>query len=431
MSNFNFDFHHVIFHYFALLVNRLSVYPCRALFVKHLISGRCLRATAESADRKKANKNIFVDPRILFLPLRCDFLYYNILEYISVKLLRSRITAHSDALKVFSFKMNMESWPQDVQFIYSAVPHSSLSESDKDELETYLVGCTCQSLSSPNPECCLDTCECLARTPSSYDHDGLLKSEYLSGKGSLIIECGGLCGCAVQASSCIQELVNDPHNVDRNVVKKPRRATSFPCGNRTVGYARYLYALLSSDPSVIPFSNEQMYCTWKFLEIFRSFDKGFAVRCSIDLPPGRFICEYAGELISTEEAHKRMQQFPDDTYVFALRESSSQAVVTTCIDAREEGNWGRMINHSCDPNLVMLPVRIDTIIPVLCFFTKRAVPAGEELTVDYDQGNFFSAVSGVTADRKNLCDIVLSKKKCLCSAPCCRGFLPFNKDLFT
>uniref|UniRef100_A0A3P8SMQ5 Histone-lysine N-methyltransferase SETDB2 n=1 Tax=Amphiprion percula TaxID=161767 RepID=A0A3P8SMQ5_AMPPE len=56
------------------------------------------------------------------------------------------------------------------------------------------------------------------------------------------------------------------------------------------------------------------------------------------------------------------------------------------IDASREGNVGRFINHSCQPNLFMQNVFTDShdpSFPVVAFFTSRAVAAGNELTWDY------------------------------------------------
>ena len=38
------------------------------------------------------------------------------------------------------------------------------------------------------------------------------------------------------------------------------------------------------------------------LEVFRTEDKGWGVRCSVDIPSGAFICEYVGEVLTDEEA---------------------------------------------------------------------------------------------------------------------------------
>ncbi|XP_063041132.1 histone-lysine N-methyltransferase SETDB1-A-like [Engraulis encrasicolus] len=57
------------------------------------------------------------------------------------------------------------------------------------------------------------------------------------------------------------------------------------------------------------------------------------------------------------------------------------------IDARQHGNLGRYINHSCDPNLFVQNVFVDTHdlrFPWVAFFTSKRVKAGTELTWDYN-----------------------------------------------
>ncbi|KAL2080122.1 hypothetical protein ACEWY4_023915 [Coilia grayii] len=57
------------------------------------------------------------------------------------------------------------------------------------------------------------------------------------------------------------------------------------------------------------------------------------------------------------------------------------------IDARHHGNVGRYINHSCDPNLFVQNVFVDTHdlrFPWVAFFTSKRVRAGTELTWDYN-----------------------------------------------
>ncbi|KAF4080413.1 hypothetical protein AMELA_G00171020 [Ameiurus melas] len=60
----------------------------------------------------------------------------------------------------------------------------------------------------------------------------------------------------------------------------------------------------------------------------------------------------------------------------------------TCylIDAKQEGNLARYINHSCSPNLFVQNVFVDTHdlrFPWVAFFTSKRIRAGTELTWDY------------------------------------------------
>uniref|UniRef100_W5UCA5 Histone-lysine N-methyltransferase SETDB2 n=1 Tax=Ictalurus punctatus TaxID=7998 RepID=W5UCA5_ICTPU len=56
------------------------------------------------------------------------------------------------------------------------------------------------------------------------------------------------------------------------------------------------------------------------------------------------------------------------------------------LDASKEGNVGRFINHSCNPNLFVQNVFVDTHdpkFPVIAFFTCKPIRAGTELTWNY------------------------------------------------
>ena len=57
--------------------------------------------------------------------------------------------------------------------------------------------------------------------------------------------------------------------------------------------------------------------------------------------------------------------------------------VVTCIDATHDSGFGRLVNHSCDPNMTLIPVRIGDIIPQICMFATRNIEAHEELGYNY------------------------------------------------
>ena len=160
------------------------------------------------------------------------------------------------------------------------------------------------------------------------------------------------------------------------------------------------------------------------LELMKAGVKGNGLRCQIDLPKGAFVCEYAGEVIGAEEARRRYQRNLDGpNYIFALREHfgriNSNSVITY-IDPTHIGNIGRYINHSCDPNLLVVPVRTDTVVPKLCLFARRDILAGEELSFDYGGG--LEPIQGVPDDWNRA-------KTCQCMAPLCRRVLPFDYSL--
>lgn len=147
------------------------------------------------------------------------------------------------------------------------------------------------------------------------------------------------------------------------------------------------------------------------MEVFKSEEKGLALRTLVPLRCGQFVCEYAGEILTEAEAKRRLGSLTgnDMNYMFILREHFHSGVVCTYIDPRARGNIGRFINHSCEPNLSIVPVRIFNMVPRVCLFASRDICAGEELTYNYGQSG------------GNLSDNV-----CKCGVKTCKGYLPFD-----
>ena len=56
------------------------------------------------------------------------------------------------------------------------------------------------------------------------------------------------------------------------------------------------------------------------------------------------------------------------------------------MDAKQTGNIGRFLNHSCEPNVFVQNVFVDTHdvrFPWIAFFSNMNIRAGTELTWDY------------------------------------------------
>jgi SET domain-containing protein len=109
------------------------------------------------------------------------------------------------------------------------------------------------------------------------------------------------------------------------------------------------------------------------------------------IPARRKVIEYTGERIGRRET-KRRGQGPL-TYLFTLDDYWT-------IDGAVGGSGAEIINHSCDPNLVTT-IRKGHIL----YMSKRAIQAGEELTVDY---RFSEKIDRV---------------RCRCGAATCRGVI--------
>jgi hypothetical protein len=87
------------------------------------------------------------------------------------------------------------------------------------------------------------------------------------------------------------------------------------------------------------------------------------------IPAGKEVIEYTGERISRGEIRRRAGRKLH--YFFRLDKYWA-------IDGHVGGSGAQYVNHSCDPN-----VEIRRIDGHILYFSKRRIPAGEELFLDY------------------------------------------------
>ncbi|PIA58619.1 hypothetical protein AQUCO_00500513v1, partial [Aquilegia coerulea] len=170
------------------------------------------------------------------------------------------------------------------------------------------------------------------------------------------------------------------------------------------------------------------------LEIFKTKNRGWGVRCLSSIQSGTFICEYTWELLQDMEAEERTGA---DEYLFdignnnddhgllwelsniltGLRSSSVCATVENggfTIDAAKCGNVGRFINHSCSPNPYAQNVLYDhhdKRMPHIMFFAVANIPPLQELTYNYHY----------KVDQVFDCDGNIKKKNCYCGSSECTG----------
>ena len=120
-----------------------------------------------------------------------------------------------------------------------------------------------------------------------------------------------------------------------------------------------------------------------------------------DFKAGDLVVEYIGQVINQVEADRREADYERrniDNYMFALE----QDVV---IDGTMHGSIPRLYNHCCDPTCYTKPVKDSKGVGHVCFFAKRDISAGEELTFDY-------RFEKESEDRKI---------PCYCGASICKG----------
>lgn len=161
----------------------------------------------------------------------------------------------------------------------------------------------------------------------------------------------------------------------------------------------------------------------RFLKIFETplvnnANKGLGLLTTNYIPPSAFICEYAGELITEKEATRRYKEIAENSfmnYIFCLKENYGGNLIKHFIDPTKFGNIGRYINHSCDPNCNLVPIRVNNNVPRLCIFSIKDIPANSELTFDYGT--------------EEISEDAAMKKICLCMSKNCRKFMPFCNEI--
>ncbi|XP_071715514.1 histone-lysine N-methyltransferase, H3 lysine-9 specific SUVH1-like [Rutidosis leptorrhynchoides] len=152
------------------------------------------------------------------------------------------------------------------------------------------------------------------------------------------------------------------------------------------------------------------------LEVFKTTDKGWGLRSWDPIRAGAFICEYAGVVVQ-----ENVMDF-DDNYVFDATRSfepiepvpSEERVkfpFPLIISAKNEGNVGRFMNHSCEPNVYWQPIvreNVNESYLHVGFYAIKHIPPMQELTYNYGM---------VRADRRGP-----RKKTCMCGSSRCNGY---------
>lgn len=109
--------------------------------------------------------------------------------------------------------------------------------------------------------------------------------------------------------------------------------------------------------------------------------------------------EFIIDGLADEEIKKPLRHYYDKDYN------------TYIVDSKTSGNVGRFLNHSCDPNVFVQNVFVDTHdlrFPWVTFFALTSIKAGTELTWDYNY-------SVGSVENKII--------QCLCESKICRGRL--------
>ena len=249
------------------------------------------------------------------------------------------------------------------------------------------AGCDC--VGSCGPRC---PCVCRGGEANAYGADGTLTNQRI---GTYVYECHDDCNCRAAA-----------------------------CRNRVVGAGLKLP-----------------------LEVFHTgTDKGWGVRCGVDITKGTFVAAYGGEILTQDEAEERGRKRGDEYFLdcFAAPPQTPRAAVVVSpgrddlavpgagwaapapaaapvtpprgsaaarneflvIDAKWNGSVARFFNHSCAPNMRGATVYVESDMPRFSFFALKDIRKGKELTWDYKRN--IDEANGVP---------------CLCNSPNCRKAL--------
>jgi histone-lysine N-methyltransferase SUV39H len=164
----------------------------------------------------------------------------------------------------------------------------------------------------------------------------------------------------------------------------------------------------------------------------RLTDLLLGVRSTVDIKQGQYVDKYVGEIITSSEADWRRQVSDiaqrKDVYLFALDKFSDEdsmdprlAGPPLEVDGEFKSGPTRFINHSCDPNLrsfARVGDHADKHLHDLALFAIRDIPAGEELTFDYVDGEDEDMMDDLNDPHQRT-----HMQICRCGSENCRGYL--------
>lgn len=286
-------------------------------------------------------------------PFFDDLLYQSILYKFYKYFHKETETNRLLAIKFMKEEKNLIKITIENNFTYETLPAFEYLRkvSHPDRVES-TVGCSCIGRCSKNNKCCPKK----QGVEFVYDVDGRI----FASSHQMIVECNKFC-------SCDQDCPNRR--------KKP----------------------------------EISFC------VFKTPDRGWALKTLEVIPPGKFVIQYTGELIDQNEAERRLKIYDNRfNYMFDLDYNRS-SIATYSIDATSKGNLSRFINHSCNANLQTWPATSCNENPDmhrLYYFSLRTIKAGEELTVDYSGGVYNPEA------KPSLCPTA-----CKCGENNCKGYI--------
>lgn len=140
-----------------------------------------------------------------------------------------------------------------------------------------------------------------------------------------------------------------------------------------------------SASSFINCGRRPLSCGLRFkLQIQKTKNRGYGLFAMERIPPGEFVIEYVGELISTEENELREKIYEEKGITAFYTWQLNKDII---IDATRFRNASAFVNHQCsDNNLVPRKIYVHNSLPRLGFFSTKEIKKDDELTLEYWKG---------------------------------------------
>ncbi|UJR10001.1 hypothetical protein I4U23_014224 [Adineta vaga] len=241
-------------------------------------------------------------------------------------------------------------------------------------------------------------------------------------------DCTDNCNDRMKCACFRKTLSQAQVNHDSLVMEKEKNRYTQSYMLKTTGYQRK--RLLNPISSGIYECNSKCAChrehcsnrlaqqgLFVHLQLFKDKSKGWGLRTLHDLPRGTFICQYIGELLTSDQGHERAQTM-DDKYQTSLdlvrqvryeisdedMDADDDDDEPYVVDGSLYSNLGKYFNHSCDPNMFIQNIFIeshDLHFPNLALFTRTHVKAGQE-SCFYDLSQVFDYDRTILFDIYNI-----------------------------
>ncbi|XP_019619104.1 PREDICTED: histone-lysine N-methyltransferase ASH1L-like [Branchiostoma belcheri] len=233
-----------------------------------------------------------------------------------------------------------------------------------------------------------------------YKHNKLIpkideRTKYKKIRSNIFVDVKPLSGCEPVICSCVRP------------AEPADKACQEDCLNRM--------SFMECSPNTCPCADQcanqriQRHEWDQGLERIVTKDRGYGVRSKTPIPQGNFILEYVGEVVSEQEFRRRtVEIYHDHNHHYCLNLHSGAV-----IDGYKYGCEGRFVNHSCEPNCEMQKWSVNGVYRI-GLFALRDIPAGEELTYDYNFHAF-------NMEKQQICK---------CGSAKCRGFIGGKNQRF-